>query len=300
MVRGLALSKVPGLAEDIGCHYGLPSKEAPTSFVVDCRLFRVTAEAAETARRSLGKDKILPLPSSPPAKPPAPPPEIPEAKPKSGFGKLMSVAKGAASAVGGALKTLGIANPLPGGEEGGGRSDPDFARQCAELYGLFARKKVMLAPSDALLKRSFGKPKPVANLEDAEAKDGIFVAHMATSQWYKCFIVGQANEASLQCALYKPQAGSQSMCGIHKCDYDRQTFKTECLVRMPAGKPECLYVGQGGEMHGKDIMGKTVGYSVYLLQGPPPLPVEEHLLLRNASTEQLQRRQLASDFLRTP
>ena len=44
------------------------------------------------------------------------------------------------------------------------------------------------------------------------------------------------------------------MAALARCDFDRNTFKTECLSRVVglAGRPQCVYVGHHMEVHPKD------------------------------------------------
>lgn len=81
--------------------------------------------------------------------------------------------------------------------EAGGKGDAELPRQCAELYGLFQRKNIMEAPTDATLRVNFGKPKGLANLEDDKAPGGLFIQHTASHQWYHCFILGKKVRESI-------------------------------------------------------------------------------------------------------
>ncbi|CAJ1423424.1 unnamed protein product [Effrenium voratum] len=166
---------------------------------------------------------------------------------------------------------------LPAGSAGG-KGDPDLPRQCAELYGLFDRKNIMEAPTDSLLRVNMGKPKGLASLEDDKAPGGLFLQHTASHQWYHCFILGKKEDAQLQCVPMEPDKRHQrsGRCGAQKCDFDRNTFKTECLKRIVGmlGRPQCVYVGHHMELHPKDIMGKPVPYSVFIM-GCPVVPAPE-------------------------
>ncbi|CAE7871590.1 Pacrg, partial [Symbiodinium microadriaticum] len=160
----------------------------------------------------------------------------------------------------------------------GGKGDPEVERQCHELYGLFQRKNVMEAHTDRTLKRSRGgKSKPLANLEGDKAPGGLFIQHTASHQWYHCFILGKKEDAQLQCVAMEPdwifQKTNRKLCGLQSCDYDRLTFKTECLDRVVGWIPrsQCVYVGHHGQVHPKDMMGTPVPYSVYIM-GCPPIP----------------------------
>eukprot|EP00435_Cladocopium_sp_Y103_P034976 s2761_g9.t1 len=194
-------------------------------------------------------DKVLPLPSDVPAQPQAIPP-----KPKGLMGKLTAMGKDlAANAV---SEFFGSA---------GGKGDPDLPRQCSELYGLFQRKNIMG-------EMWYGVPKGLADLEDDKAPGGLFIQHTTSHQWYHCFILGKKEEAQLQCVAMEPDEifKARGTCGVQACDFDRVTFKTECLTRVVGlmGRPQCVYVGHHMELHPKDIMGKPVPYSVYILQCP--------------------------------
>eukprot|EP00434_Breviolum_minutum_P031719 symbB.v1.2.028052.t1/scaffold2932.1/size66953/2 len=140
----------------------------------------------------------------------------------------------------------------------GGKGDPDLPRQCSELYGLFQRKNIMEAPTDATLRVNVGKPKGLADLEDDKAPGGLFIQHTTSHQWYHCFILGQKEDAQLQCVAMEPDEifRAKGICGAQACDFDRMTFKTECLTRVVGilGRPQCVYVGHHMELHPKDPM----------------------------------------------
>lgn len=243
--------KVPHLWDE-----AFGARSHPSSFYVDCRLYRPTYEEAEYNRRSLAADKVLPLPSDVPAKPQAIPP-----KPKGLMGKLTAMGKDLAQNA--VSEFFGSA---------GGKGDPDLPRQCSELYGLFQRKNIMEAPTDATLRVNIGVPKGLADLEDDKAPGGLFIQHTTSHQWYHCFILGKKEEAQLQCVAMEPDEifKARGTCGVQACDFDRVTFKTECLTRVVGlmGRPQCVYVGHHMELHPKDIMGKPAPYSVYILQCP--------------------------------
>ncbi|CAE7211740.1 Pacrg [Symbiodinium natans] len=163
-------------------------RRPPTSFYVDCRLYRPTQEEAEYARRSLAADEMLEVPSDPPPTPKAIPP-----KPKGLLGKGLAMAKDFAMQA--VSEYFGSA---------GGKGDPDVERQCAELYGLFQRKNLMEARTDAMLRVNRGMPKSLANLEGDKAPGGLFIQHTASHQWYHCFILGKKEDAQLQCVAMEP------------------------------------------------------------------------------------------------
>ncbi|CAE7703460.1 Pacrg [Symbiodinium pilosum] len=187
-------------------------------------------------------DKELELPSDPPPRPKAIPP-----KPKGLLNQGLAMAKD--FAVQAASEFFGDA---------GGKGDPDVTRQCAELYGLFQRKNLMEASTDSMLRVNRGKPKGLADLEDDKAPGGLFIQHTSSHQWYHCFILGKKEEAQLQCVAMEPDKwfAKKKVCGMQACDYDRLTFKTECLKRVVGfvGRPQCVYVGHHGEVHGKDSL----------------------------------------------
>jgi len=242
-----------------------------TSFYVDCRLFRATAEEAEAARGTLGADGA---PSGGPTGGIAGLAGVTGAlsgggagralpKAAAALGSLASLGAAAAKAAKGPVAALAtVAGP---GAAPAAAGEPDLQQQCTQLQGLFAKRSLKAAADDSQLLAG----KAPRNLTGNEAPDGLFVLHSASQTWFKCFATSQDSTTELRCTPY--EALDNAKCGWRRCNYHRQTFRTQCVQRLTGGPPECIYVGHFGQPQPPDLMGKPAPYAVYILGGPPPL-----------------------------
>ena len=120
--------------------------------------------------------------------------------------------------------------------EAGGKGDAELPRQCAELYGLFQRKNIMEAPTDATLRVNVGKPKGLANLEDDKAPGGLFIQHTASHQWYHCFILGKkVGRAAIGARLHRISSDLRA-----KCLEEEAQLQRGAHVGCPASEPRCV------------------------------------------------------------
>merc|ERR1712008_601803 len=124
-------------------------------------------------------------------------------------------------------------------------------------------------PKDSILQ---AQAKPPLKLVDSEASDGLYVAHTPSKAWFRCFIFGTAPDAQMMCMPLQPKKSKH--CGWRRCDYHRQTFRTECLqpasglMSILGAQPQCIYVGHAGQPQPTDIQGKPTDYAVYMMSCP--------------------------------
>lgn len=239
-----------------------------SSFYVDCRLYRVSDDAAERAARELGK----PEPTPPGGK-------------KGGGLAAVSALKDVAGEVAAAT-----GKTVPGGLDAEPPSflpEPDFHKQCAELQGVFDDRIMSATASDAkdLMAES---PDYVSHFTGSEYPDGFFVYNTRAKNWFQCVILGEKGRAYLNCTPYASDEDAGSCGGLldgSKCDYDRWNFTTACLAKsqsklsglgpaagmLSLGNNKCIYIGHFGEAQPLDIIGKPANYGVYFMACPPAL-----------------------------
>jgi len=261
-----------------------------SSFYVDCRLYRVSDDAAERAARALGKAERPPL----------------------GKGKAGG-ALGALAAAGDLAGDLGVA--IPGADAlappPSFSPEPDFHKQCAELQGVFDDRLISATASDAkdLMAES---PDYVSHFTGSEYPEGFFVYNTRAKNWFQCVILGEKGRAYLNCTPYASDEDAGSCGGMldgTKCDYDRWNFTTACLSKtssrlagmgmaagmLSLGNHKCIYMGHFGEAQPLDIIGKPANYGVYFMSCPPAL-----LAAAFCSPAGHRTRKSHSDFLSGP
>eukprot|EP00747_Dinoflagellata_sp_TGD_P202011 gnl/TRDRNA2_/TRDRNA2_75493_c0_seq1.p1 gnl/TRDRNA2_/TRDRNA2_75493_c0~~gnl/TRDRNA2_/TRDRNA2_75493_c0_seq1.p1 ORF type:complete len:334 (+),score=42.96 gnl/TRDRNA2_/TRDRNA2_75493_c0_seq1:104-1105(+) len=290
------------------------------AFYTDCRLFRVS-EADAASAFDLDQNPIGNLALQGPGH--AVSPDAFKSPAGAGDGMLSmdsltdaaknaaaDAAKSAASAaVDAAKKAAG--GSLPGLDSTEGavlnertEGEPEPAAQCARLRGLFASRKLTnnILEVEAKAKNPADPPRDLAGVNaDGAGSHGFYVLHSPTHLWFRCFLFGRGREAHLECIPYQQNPRSAKCGGLltaKKCDYDRQTFRTECLKKKTgilSTDYKCIYTGHLGESQGLDMLGKPVPYGVYVLSCPiPPLIASSPLAAAEAANVARRRHE---DFL---
>merc|ERR1719469_791942 len=114
-----------------------------------------------------------------------------------------------------------------------------------------------------------GRP---TNLIGEATSHGFWVHHTSSQFWFRCFLHGEGSRAQLRCKIAKPADEPDGKCGRRRCDFDRATFKTNCVSEPGTffDSKKCIYTGHFGELRPLDMTGKPTPYQVFVMSAPEP------------------------------
>lgn len=259
-----------------------------TSFYVDCRLFRQSTHRSMVHSLNLGHDfecdKLLPGQE--------PPPGVFCNRRREQYNLFKQAVEAARTAkeakdtvAQGKSTPVEPPPPLPVEYP----NEPDYQKQCNQLYGLFDERILSDADTaDELAANAPGGFKMVADVDDAFYPEGMYIYNHRQGNWFHCVITGEKGRAHLSCAPWEtdPNDICKGFVTGKNANYSRWNFQSVCLRKTqsfvkdlvgPVGdmltKAKVLYIGHSGEAQPLDIKGGPVDYGVYFMCAPPAFMV---------------------------